>query len=107
MKPLACFGGICVLIGIVLGMLISSEPSIWSFSAATAQPNLAAAPQARWQPDVVPPAPMTSEEQTNVFVYENTNPSVANISTVSIHQTLYADRRSWEQPGLRPYSVSS
>lgn len=87
-----------IAFGIVLGMLFSSPQAEVPFGLAHAQPGVVAEPQLGWQGSVPPPAPMTAEEQTNVRVYEKTNPSVANISTTSIHQDPIW-MRQWQAEG--------
>ncbi len=82
--------GICVTLGIAIGAAITSEDSVPGIQPAQAQQVAVAPTQPRWQADAAQsPAVMTSEEQTNIFVYESTNPSVANISTVSVHQDFF------------------
>lgn len=94
MKPLHLLCGLCTVVGVLIGLLLAHNESTWQLSVAQAQPAAVAEPLVNWQTDrtSVPPiaaAQMTPEEQTNVFVYESTNPSVANISTTSIHQDIF------------------
>ncbi len=82
--------GICVSLGIAIGVAITSEDSVPGIQPAQAQVFAAGPKQPSWQPDSAQsPAVMTPEEQTNIFVYESTNPSVANISTVNVHQDFF------------------
>lgn len=82
--------GICITVGIAIGVVFSTDEAAPGFQQLNAQQVAVAPPQQGWQPSG--PAPqqvMTTEEQTNIFVYETTNPSVANISTVSVHQDFF------------------
>lgn len=100
MKSLLLLCGTCLAIGIVIGLVVAGDDSTWPLNAAdAAQPTAVAQSlvprQAGSQltvptpPPVMTPGGMTLEEQTNVFVYENTNPSVANIGTTSIQQDIF------------------
>lgn len=107
MKPLLLPCAACVAVGVIIGMWLTGSDSTRPLNIAqAAQPATVAEPPARWQaasnrpapltPVGVAPMAMTSEEQTNVLVYENTNPSVANISTTSIQQDPFF-RRQWQE----------
>jgi len=109
MKSLFIWSGTCVAIGVVIGMTATSDQSTWKLNVLqAAQPGVVVEPPDRGQADAsaaagatpapMIPAVMTPEEQTNVFVYENTNPSVANISTTSIQQDPFF-RRQWQEAG--------
>ena len=99
MKSLVFLCGFCLLVGVGIGWTLTDATSVWELSSAQAQPAAVNQQQIRWQPDVVPPAPMTTEEQTNVHVYENTNPSVVNISTISVHQDFFRGQFSAQGSG--------
>jgi len=82
-------------------MLLAGDEPTWHLSVAQAQPTAVAPaptvqPEPVSRPDIVPPAPLTPEEQTNVAVYEHTNPSVVNISTTSVQQDFF---RQWQSEG--------
>ena len=98
MKPIHFVSGFCVIVGIAIGMWLNSEDLGWKPHSVQAQPSAAVEPQVRWQAETAPNVAMTAEELTNVSVYENTNPSVANISTTSIHQDHFF-MRQWQAEG--------
>lgn len=90
--------GACVMLGIAIGAALTESNSGVGSRPALAQPATVAESPASWQPSAAAaPVAMTAEEQTNVLVYENTNPSVANISTVSVHQDFF---RQFQEQGL-------
>jgi len=118
MKLLLILSGTCLVAGVFIGQaltgdalsgdllgsdLLGSDLLAWKLAAAQAQPAAAAEPPAtqlpsRWQAHVAAPAGMTVEEQTNVFVYESTNPSVVNISTTSVQRDHFF-MRQWQTEG--------
>ena len=95
----------CVTLGIVIGTTLSSRNADGVASSANAQSAItqpaatqpAASATVGWQASPAPAPAPTTEEQTNIFVYEHTNPSVANISTVSVHQDFF---RQFHAQGL-------
>ncbi len=99
MKPVVLLCGASAVIGGVIGMTVAGDNSSLPLSPAQAQTATVAQPQPRWE--VAAPAvaaAFTAEEQTNILVYENTNPSVVNISTTSIEQDQFF-RRQWQTEG--------
>lgn len=91
MKPFyVIMCGLCVAVGMILGTVLTNNQETPGFAAVNAQQVAVAPSPTRWQPSPnQPTVVMTSEEQTNISVYETTNPSVANISTVSVHQDFF------------------
>ncbi len=106
MKPALFLCGASVAAGVAIGMALNGSESGWQPSRAQAQQTTVAPQQILQEPAVLPlqvdpaPAPMTPEEQTNVLVYQNTNPSVVNINTTSIQQAHdYFFMRQWQAEG--------
>jgi len=80
---------LCVLIGtagLLLGSLISNPDAGWNAQSTAAQPETVTESgfPGKWEADRHRDRPLTSEEETNIFVYEHANPSVVNISTRSV-----------------------
>jgi len=71
---------LCIFVGVTIGRLTSDKNLMKPLGTSPVQ----AAPASPWenQPAVSPQ--LTSEEQTNVRVYEQSNPSVVNISTRTV-----------------------
>lgn len=92
MKRTILISGLVGLVGICLGMSFAdwfdSLKSPATSRAYAIQPGAGAlARPTDWKtgtPAPMTPAPMTNEEQTNILVYDHTNPSVVNINTRSI-----------------------
>ena len=70
----------CLLAGMFMGRWMTDENHLLDFGSGEAQ----AAPGDFWERQADDNPEMTSEERTNVLVYERSNPSVVNISTRSI-----------------------
>ncbi len=99
MKPVVLLCGASAVIGGVIGMTLTGDNSSLQLSPAQAQTATVAQPQPRWEAAApAAAASLTVEEQTNILVYENTNPSVVNISTTSIEQDQFF-RRQWQSEG--------
>lgn len=81
--------GLCVALGIAIGATLTEDASRPGNGVAQAQPVVVEEAPDRWQASPAEMATMTPEEQTNVLVYETTNPSVANISTISVQQDFF------------------
>lgn len=85
MKRLVIFCSLSVVIGLALGSEFSEQLDRWTPATGKAyavQPGVSGSLP---QPGTTGlGVPMTSEEQTNVLVYEHANPSVVNINTRSI-----------------------
>ncbi|NOZ41373.1 MAG: trypsin-like serine protease [Planctomycetes bacterium] len=84
-------------------MVLTNEEDSWDPPPAHAQAIGVAQPQAQRPANASgnllgAPVPTTLEEQTNIFVYENTNPSVVNINTTSIQQDHFF-MRQWQTEG--------
>ncbi|NOY40920.1 MAG: trypsin-like serine protease [Planctomycetes bacterium] len=85
MKRLAIYCGVSATVGLIIGMAVVNLEPTWnvgSNQALAVQPSATAADRQTARGQAA--ASMTQEERTSVFVYENANPSVVNISTRSI-----------------------
>lgn len=69
-----------LVIGLLVGRVMTSGDSLEPLGPSQAQ----AAPAAHWENHTPPPLALTPEEQTSVRVYEQSNPSVVNISTKTV-----------------------
>jgi S1-C subfamily serine protease len=82
---------LCVLtgaLGVVIGYELSHDldelPSAVSKGYAVQPTTDVALKNSQWPGQVGGDRPLTQEEQTNIYVYEHTNPSVVNIDTRSV-----------------------
>jgi S1-C subfamily serine protease len=71
---------LCVVVGVVVGRTMSGDASLEPLSTSQAQ----AAPADPWENQPAAPLQLTPEEQSSVRVYEQSNPSVVNISTRTV-----------------------
>ncbi len=85
MRRLAIYCGVSGAVGLIIGMAVVNYNPAWNMSSNQAfavQPLATASDRQMARNQAA--ASMTEEERTSVFVYENANPSVVNISTRSI-----------------------
>ncbi len=71
---------VCVLVGIVVGRVMTGDHSLEPLGTSQAQ----AAPDKPWENQSPAALELTPEERTSVLVYEQSNPSVVNISTRTV-----------------------
>ena len=71
---------LCLFVGLILGLAISSDDVPTSFISRGA----VAAPGDFWNNGQDEPLDVTPEEQTNIEVYQRSSPSVVNISTRTV-----------------------
>ena len=86
MNRLAIYCGLSGLLGLIIGVILvndDTELNLGSNQAYAVQPNAVRRAITPGRSGQAAPS-MTQEEQTNVFVYEQANPSVVNISTMSV-----------------------
>jgi S1-C subfamily serine protease len=74
---------VCVLVGVVIGRAWLGDAPLEPLGISQAQAG-PAAPVGEWENQPAAPLQLTPEEQTSVRVYEQSNPSVVNISTRTI-----------------------
>lgn len=89
MKRVLALCAMTGLLGIAVGMGLGQREAEFPSAAGTAfavQPaaNVALTEPAPWANQAGEERPLTTEEQTNVYVYDHANPSVVNIDTRSV-----------------------
>lgn len=84
MKRIILVAGLAVLIGLALGLTFSEQISQLTVPMNSAEAFQASATSASSLASSGAERPLTPEEQTNTFVYDQANPSVVHIDTRSV-----------------------
>ncbi len=71
---------VCVLVGVVVGRVMTRENPLEPLGTS----QVHAAPEGPWENPSPAALELTPEERTSVLVYEQSNPSVVNISTKTV-----------------------